>query len=647
MLKKHKIVFFILAAGLICGATVGSLIALTHDLPQIRSLETFEPPAITRIYSSDKVLLGELFTERRQPVPLADIPEFLKRAVIATEDRRFYQHSGIDIFGIGRAIVHDAMAGRFVEGGSTITQQLAKTLFLTPERKLKRKLKEAFLALQLERRYTKNEILELYLNQIYLGSGAYGVAAAAEMFWGKSVRDLTLDECALIAAMPRAPSLYSPLVNPGLAEKRRNIVLKQMLETGIISKKQFEHAIDQPVTTASPRKRQPKAPFFFDYVKMIFEHRLGAAKLYKGGLSIYTTLSYQRHQVVRKAVNRHMAKYHNLKKQKKIIPETSPQYAVITLDVQTGAVISMVGGSHYRTDAMNRCTDIKLRAGAAFLPLIYACAIENGYEQNALVLDAPVIIQNAGIRGNQTADNDRAAYEGELTLRKALALSKYPPAIRLARNLGDEKIVSFSGQMGIKSTEQRFIKDPGSSETTLLELTAAYTTFADKGIYPQPHAVTKILDSEKRVIWKVRPQKKIVMRRPGAAIMRDMLQASVNKTAKKHQYETAGKSASSSTGNMNDLFIGFSPTICTGVWIGNDIRTFPLPETGKKGTDAQSLWLDIMSRLLENAPESRFDIPDGVITAFMNPSTGKTFHNPQPNTVPARFRSTSIQSFSN
>ena len=215
-LRNRLIIIVLVIGSLMCGAIAGSIFALTHDLPQIRSLESFKPSSTSRIYSADHVLLAELFIERRDPVPLETIPVNLKKALIATEDRKFYEHIGIDVKGILRAIIKDIMAGKFIEGASTITQQLAKTLFLTPQKTLTRKLKEAILSLQLERRYTKNEILELYLNQVYFGSGAYGVEAAARRFFNKSVRDLDLGECAMIAAMPKAPPRYSPLVNPEL-----------------------------------------------------------------------------------------------------------------------------------------------------------------------------------------------------------------------------------------------------------------------------------------------------------------------------------------------------------------------------------------------------------------------------------------------
>src|SRR6056297_348777 len=271
-----------LGAALCCGVLMGAIFAMVRDLPQIRALEDFSPSAITRVYSADNTLLAELYKKKRDPVPLAKIPKKLRQALIATEDRSFYEHSGVDLKGIARAIVRDIMAGEFVEGASTITQQLAKTLFLTPRKTLERKLKEAFLAFQLERRYTKDEILELYLNQVYYGSGAYGVQAAARKFFGKPASDLNISECALIAGMPKAPSVYSPLINPDLAIERRNLVLGQMVSVGVISQAQLKVARSRTFEPVEKPQKTTRAPYFIAYVKKRLEDQIGAARLYTG-----------------------------------------------------------------------------------------------------------------------------------------------------------------------------------------------------------------------------------------------------------------------------------------------------------------------------------------------------------------------------
>jgi len=305
--RNYFICTIFLSAAIICGIALGAVFALVRDLPQIRALEDFSPSAVTRIYSADQALLAELYKKKRDPVPLDRIPEKLQQALIATEDRQFYEHSGVDIKGVARAIFRDVMAGEFVEGASTITQQLAKTLFLTPRKALTRKLREAFLAFQLERRYTKDEILELYLNQVYFGSGAYGVQAAAEKFFGKPVSGLNISECALIAGMPKAPSVYSPLVNPDLAIERRNLVLRQMVDTGVISREEYKTASSQAFSPPEHPGNTTRAPYFVEYVKKRLEDEIGATRLYTGGLTVDTTLSLSMQRAAEKAVEKGLA----------------------------------------------------------------------------------------------------------------------------------------------------------------------------------------------------------------------------------------------------------------------------------------------------------------------------------------------------
>ena len=282
--RKIVLIALLLFAAVISGTVGGFFLALTHDLPQIKALETFKPAAITRIYSADKVLLTELFTERRVPVRLTAIPNDLKQAIIATEDRKFYEHTGVDLKAVLRAIVTDIRAGGFVQGASTITQQLARTLFLTPQKSIIRKLKEALLAFQVERRYTKDEILERYLNQVYFGSGAYGVEAAARLFFGKPVSKLTLAECALVAGMPKSPSRYSPLVDESLALKRREVVLNQMARNGLITQEELIVAKSSPLNLAKTLRITTKAPYFVAYVQGFLEKEFGGARLYRTGL---------------------------------------------------------------------------------------------------------------------------------------------------------------------------------------------------------------------------------------------------------------------------------------------------------------------------------------------------------------------------
>ncbi|MBW2469517.1 MAG: transglycosylase domain-containing protein, partial [Deltaproteobacteria bacterium] len=367
--KRKLFIILFLIAGALCGCLAGAFFALTHDLPQIRALEHFKPDAVTRIYSADRVLLAELFVEKREPVPLETIPRYLVAALVATEDRKFYKHSGVDLKGIARAIIKDIKAGEFVEGASTITQQLAKTLFLTPRKTLVRKLKEAILSFQLERRYTKDEILELYLNQVYFGSGAYGVESAAKIFFGKPVKDLNLAECALVAGMPKSPSRYSPLVNPELAIQRRNTVLRQMHDTGIISGAVYHQAKNEALGTDNRRSGPLQAPYFVEYIKSTLEDELGSTRLYKSGLSIYTTLNFQLQQAAEKAITDGLADLAG-RIQPDQTEDDGPQAALISIDLTTGAILAMVGGNDFATSRFNRATMALRQPGSAFKPFV-------------------------------------------------------------------------------------------------------------------------------------------------------------------------------------------------------------------------------------------------------------------------------------
>ncbi|MFZ1202631.1 MAG: transglycosylase domain-containing protein, partial [Desulfobacterales bacterium] len=420
----------VISGGLLCGLLIGTVFGLTRDLPQIRSLESFTPAAVTRLYSVDHELLAEFFQEKRDPVPLEAIPAYLKKALLATEDRQFYRHVGVNPKAILRAVIKDIWAGAFVEGASTITQQLAKTLFLTPEKSLTRKLKEVLLAFQLERRYTKDEILAFYLNQVYFGSGAYGVESAARIFFGKSAKDLNLAECALIAGMPKSPSRYSPLVNADLAAERRDIVLSQMVATGIITPTAFRAAAAETLRTADRPSHATKAPYFVEYIRKQLEEILGPTRLYKEGLTVFTTLVYFEQVAAEAAAAEGLAAVGRRMGVDKP-GHGDPQAALLSLDVAGGGIRALVGGRDFYESPFNRAIDAVRQPGSAFKPLVYACAVERGFSQDRLILDAPVAFTGAGADLDWLPENYSQTYDGEITLRNALVRSKNIPAVRL------------------------------------------------------------------------------------------------------------------------------------------------------------------------------------------------------------------------
>lgn len=621
---RKKFFIWVAAAGLLCGISAGGLLALTRDLPQITALENFRPPAVTRVFSADQVMLAELFAERRDPVSIHQIPRMLKTALLATEDRRFYQHSGVDIKGLMRAIVKNVIRGRYAEGASTLTQQLAKTLFLTHRKTIIRKVREAILALQLERRYTKDEILTLYLNQIYLGSGAYGVGAAAKTYFGSDVSQLTLSQCALIAGLPKAPSRYSPLVNPDLACKRRNIVLSQMHAIRAIDDQAYQEARNEPITTVPSTRDNPHAPHFIQYIKETLETAIGADLLYKGGLTVYTTLSFEFQSAAEEAAARGLDRL-ALRMTRNGLTNPTPQVGLTVLNVHTGGLMAMVGGRADHQTGFNRVSTARRQPGSAFKPIVYALAVERGFEQNQVLLDAPVVFKTTPSDKQWQPKNFSQTYAGEISLRWCLAHSKNIPAVRLIEKLGPTSVIQFAQRLGVQSElSPNLSLALGTSEITLLELTAAYAAFANGGKFITPYGVSKVVGPTGDILWKARPEQRIAMSRNGAAIITNMLEAVISEGTGRSARDLPGPLAGK-TGTTNDfkdaLFVGYSPKYAAGVWVGNDDGTTLGPkETGARA--ALPIWIQLMRNIGRQQTQSYFDIPDELRQIYINPRTG-------------------------
>jgi len=615
----NKIILAIILS-IIIGSGIGFFIALNRDLPEIRELETFRPPSITRLYSQDNVLIDKWFIENREIVSIKEIPEYIIKAIITTEDRQFYNHYGISFKGILRAIVKDIIAGKFVEGASTITQQLAKTLFLTSKKTIIRKIKEAFLALQIERRYTKKEILELYLNQVYFGSGAYGVKSAAKKFFNKNLDELTLSQCALIAGMPKAPSYYSPLVNPKISIKRRNLVLKQMFKTGIINKDDYQKSINEKLELAGKENKNSSVSYFVSYIRSVLEEEYGDAIIYKKGITVISTLNYKFQRIAQDAVNNGLAKIHKRNAKK----YNMPQAALISIKNSTGEILAMVGGMESDNDSFNRATMARRQPGSAFKPILFAYAIQKGYKQNSLLLDSPVLYK--GYFGHDwSPENYSKKFKGEMTLKEALCVSQNIPAVRLIEQLGPQSVVNFAKEIGINSPlKPNLSLALGTSELSLIELTSSYSTFPNKGVYNDPYGIRDVLDYKDRSIWNKRYEKKIVLSSTKAAIVTDMLESVVKygtgRRAKSIDHPLAGKTGT--TNKFKDaLFIGFSPDITTGVWVGNDNNTsIGYKETGSKA--ALPIWIEYMKKITKNFNSKKFEIPDDIVIVYIDKKTG-------------------------
>jgi penicillin-binding protein 1A len=617
-----KLIVIAIIAAMISGSVIGGLIVLKLDLPEIRQLDHMRPPSTTHIYSRNDRLLDEWFIEKREHLSYSEIPQLLIQAILTTEDRSFYSHNGVCIRGIIRAIFKDIIAGKYVEGASTITQQLAKTLFLTHEKKITRKVKEAILAFQLERRYTKNEILTRYLNQVYFGSGAYGIKSAAKLYFGKNMKELTLSECALIAGLPKAPSWYSPLINIKKATKRRNIVLKQMFDTDIISKSEYLNAVEKPISLKKIEQTQDKPNFFLETVRTSLEEQFDSEYIYQKGLSVQTTIDTDLQCASEQAVENHLK---NIENRNTNLLKGDLQAAAVVIENNSGHILAMLGGRKQEENYYNRALKARRQPGSAIKPLIYAYAIEAGYSQASLILDAPVIY------GDWRPKNYSKGYSGDITLRKALALSLNIPCVRLLDQLGLPPVLGFCKKMGLEiSYNQNLTFALGSSEVSLLELTSAYMVFVNQGIFVYPEVIRQVKDRRGRVLWVKRPQKHWVMSKAGAAIMCDMLKAVVKQgTAKNAQvlgFPVAGKTGT--TDNCKDAwFIGFSADICIGVWVGTDTnKTIGPKETG--GRTALPIWIDIMKAVCQKYGKKSFDIPENTMYVSVDVNTGKVNQSP-------------------
>ncbi len=617
------IIFFVLL-----GVIGSTLLWVRKDLPDIKVLEDFSPPVVSRVFDKDGELVGEFFIQKRLPVALREIPEIMIEATIAFEDRKFYRHWGIDIIGIARAFLQNIKAGRTKQGASTITQQLARNLFLTQERTVVRKMKEALLAIQIERRYSKDEILTMYFNQIYYGNGAYGIEAAALSFFGKHSRELTLHEAALLAALPKSPIYYDPFKNPERALIRRNVVLNSMTETGVISKEVAERAKNAPLGLQSHIDVFKDAPYFVEEIRRRILERYGENMLYRNGLDIYTTLDKDMQKKANVAVEKWLVQTEKMYRFKfvrdTIERDTSGnitkyiQGALVALEAETGAVRALVGGRDFEDSEFNRATQAKRQPGSAFKPFVYTACIENGFTPSDEVLDIPIVMVSGGVEYSPA--NYDHKFTGPITLRKALALSRNLAAVRLIRYIGEQTVVEYAKRMGIKSKLKAVPSLAlGACEVTPLEITAAFAVFPNLGVRVEPYFIERIVHRESDdLIHEHEVRKEEVITPAAAYVMIDLMSSVIDMgTAVGVRIEGFGRPAAGKTGttdNYSDAwFIGFTPDLVCGVWVGFDTRK-KITRGASGATFAVPLWTRFMREALKGKPVKRFSVPKGVVS---------------------------------
>lgn len=578
--------FFVLTVAIVLGAGGGYVFYTLSDLPKIKLLEEYSPLETSLIYSADNELLAELYIEKRTFVDYNKIPQHVKNAFIAVEDSRFYRHKGLDFFRIAGALVKDIQAGAFVQGGSTITQQLAKMLFLKPDRSINRKIKEAALSIQIERYYTKDEIMGLYLNQTYFGTRAYGIEAAASTYFNKTTINLSVAEAALLAALPKAPSSYSPFKNRVKAEKRRLYILTRMKEEGFITKMQYEEALTEPLPT-TVFKTEYKNPYYVDYVKSKLEARFGD-KLYTSGIRVYTTLDTVLQKIAEDAVKKGINKLR--KRGRKGV-----QAALIAIDLKTCEIRAMVGGTDFTKTQFNRATQALRQPGSSFKPIVYFTAFNEGFTPGDVIKDGPM----SYYKGTWTPRNYSRKYYGSITVKGALTKSLNAATVYLASLVGIKDVVKSAKLLGIKNKIYPYLSSAlGASEVTLLEMTYAYTAFAT-GKRPETVYFKRVENRNGMLLAEAKyPYKKIVkenVRKYMKELLRSVVLNGTATRARVIKRPVYGKTGT--TDDYSDAwFIGFDDKYAVGVWVGRDNHK-PIGRGEAGGRAALPIWIEFMQNI--------------------------------------------------
>jgi len=683
------------------GATVGMLLVYTTDLPQVNALEAYRPSSITEIYDDRGRVIGSFALQRRVVASYDDFPPVLRDALVSIEDKDFYRHSGINFWRIVGAAYRDIESGGKVQGASTLTMQLARNLFLSPDRSFHRKVQEAMLAIQIERHFTKSQIFTLYANQIFLGHGVYGFEAASEFYFSKPAKNLTLDEAALLAGLPKGPTVYSPINHPDRAQKRRNLVINALLEDGKITAAQAADARSASLTLHLAHDPNSLAPYFVEEIRRYLEGKYGTDQVHEGGLKVYTSIDVDLQKAANQSVldgvaayeRRHGWKGHlenvtadgwsvekyshpdwddepeaggyihavvtsagtgiatlkfgrytaalgqsdaawtqhkladilkagdicyvkilslgtNGAAKVSLEQDSGAQGALLAIDNATGGIKALVGGRDFNDSKFDRATQALRQVGSSFKPYVYTTVIDQGASPDDTILDEPLTFETPS--GPYSPHNYDEKFEGLITLRRALAQSRNIPALRLANKVGIKTVIDYAGRFGITSKLPPYLPVAlGSAEITLLEQTSAYSVFPNDGVRVTPRYITRVTDYEGRVLEEDFPDVKDVISERTARIMTSMLREVVLHgtavAAAKLPFPVAGK-----TGTTNDFtdawFVGFSPTVTCGVWVGYDEKkSLGAKETGAHA--ALPIWINFMTTAMAGKDAGEFQPP--------------------------------------
>jgi 1A family penicillin-binding protein len=564
-----------------------------------------------RVFDNHGQFVGRILPSQRYWVTIDRIPVFLRKALVAVEDSRFYEHNGIDVRGIARALVKDVVKGRLAEGGSTITQQLVKNKLLSGEKTLDRKVKEGLLAIEFEKKYTKDQILEMYFNTINFGNGAWGIAQAARLYFDKNPEELTDAECSLLAGVPKAPGRYNPLGEPAKVNLRRSVVLKRMLDVHYISEQQRRELVAHPAAVI----RGGQAPSYLDHIRAKLIERYGARIVEQGGLDVISAMDLNLQKAAEQSLRDGV---------KKISPKL--QGALLCMDVSNGDVLAAVGGVDAALNSYNRAFAARRQPGSSIKPFIYATALENGYTASTLMNDTPVSY-NAGNGQSWTPHNYERTLFGELSLREALAHSNNVIAVKLLDAVGIPKFTELAAKMGLPLHGRDLSLALGSEEVSLNELVSAYSPFANGGLRSEPRTLVRIYDRNRRA-WTEFPPVVTPVLAPGTAfvasqMLKDVLVYGTAKGLKKFSQQRPMAGKTGTTDDYRDAwFVGYTPQLVTGVWVGYD-----KPKPGGRGFTGGAvsapIWGRFMKTALAGRPAVDFAKPDTVVQALIDPTTGQ------------------------
>jgi penicillin-binding protein 1A len=601
-------VLVLLVVLFVAGSVAGIVAAYSRNLPDISRMADYQPARSTRIYARDGSLLATLYKENRIWVPISKIPPVVREAFIANEDHNFYYHHGVDFGGIIRAAFSDLTHHHIEQGASTITQQLARGLFLTDQQTISRKIQEALLAMEIERYYTKDEILERYLNLIYLGSGAYGVDAAAHTYFGRSVDKLTVGQAAMLAGLVAAPSDYSPYVSRELARERQRHVLDRMVDSRYITSAQADEAYNAPLELAGERPaglQGYNAPWFTTFAINRLEHTFGKQATYEGGLQVYTTVDPRMQKLAQDEVDWGI-------NQAKLEGIGADQGALVAIRPSTGEILAMIGGTHFSLDnQFNRAWQAHRQPGSSFKLYVYTAAIDNGMPASTIIDDSPVSYPD-GTGGTWQVHNDDNSYMGAISLRVALAQSRNVVAVKLLQQIGVDRVIQYAHRMGVQSTlEPNLSLALGTSVITPLDQATGYATIANQGVHIPASPFRVVKDSLGNVVLdNTYPEQTEVVSAGTAYIVTTMLEDVINHGT---GYPNAiiGRPAAGKTGTTSDFrdawFVGFTPDLVTAVWIGND-NYHPMNESYGGDVPAR-IWAKFMKGALVNVAKHDFVYP--------------------------------------